>query len=361
MTSKSSNESSQQLEQDVNNQDHPGNDHDDDHDPQVQQQQQQQQQQSSLPDDGKQNDDLERSVLHDLLKESDWKALLAYLGELRNKESDVIEHELSKLDEHNATPLHTAVWKAPMPLVKLILSVIPFDFRELILLKQDMDGNTPLHLACANLELKKTDGSLDVSVIKTLAVGAPHAHEMVNWQGDTPLHLLVTSPAFRADPSNFEAETVAQDLVNEVLQTRVHLASVQNRTGATMLHAAAAHGAYERVLMALLEVAPACAEIADKVGMLPLHYVAACVSGKGTPAALAFTLVEAYPDAVVHPCNTGDTPLHLFVCNAKRNIDKHERNSRNTAKLVEVLLGSSKHESMCPLLVINKESVSWSF
>jgi ankyrin repeat protein len=112
------------------------------------------------------------------------------------------------------------------------------------------------------------------------------------------------------------------------------------------------------VLMVLLELAPETAESVDKEGRLPLHYVAACISGKCTPAIFTEQLIEAHPEAVIHPCNTGDTPLHLFVSNAKLNIDKHEHDSRNTAKVVEALLGSGDYESMCPLLVKNSDSVS---
>lgn len=299
----------------------------------------------------------EITILHDLMKKADWRQLLGILADLRNADPAIIEAALSTLDERNSTPLHIAVWKAPMALVKLLMSVIPFDVRGLILFKQDVDGNTPLHLACANLELK-SDGTLDMSLLVVLIKGAPNAFETVNWQGDTPLHLLLTSPAFRADPQNFQAEACAEEMVKSALQGRIHLASTLNNSGATLLHVACAHGAHERVLMILLELAPESADIVDNEGMLPLHYVAACISGKSTPAIFAETLVEANQEAVIHPCNTGDTPLHLFVSNSKKNIDKHERNSRNTAKVVEALLGSADSESMCPLLVKNRDSVS---
>jgi ankyrin repeat protein len=333
-----------------------------------QQQQQQQQQQQKAPAEERQLSRVpsaqelellpyEITILHDLLKESDWKQLLSILASLRNQDPAIIEAALSTLDERNSTPMHIAVWKAPTPLVKLLMSVVPFDVRELILLKPDIDGNTPLHLACANMELK-SDGTLDMSMLGILMKNAPNAHETVNWQGDTPLHLLLTSPAFRADPQNFQAEAYAEEMVKSTLENHIHLASALNHSGATLLHVACAHGAHERVLMILLELAPKSAEIVDNEGMLPLHYVAACISGKCTPAIFAEKLVEANEEAVIHPCNTGDTPLHFFVSNAKKNIDKHERNSRNTAKVVEALLGPGDFESMCPLLIKNKDSVS---
>ena len=299
----------------------------------------------------------EITILHDLLKEADWKQLLSILAHLRTQNPVIIEAALVTLDTRNSTPLHIAVWKAPTPLVKLLMSVIPLDVRELLLLKQDIDGNTPLHLACANLELK-SDGTLDMTMLGLLVKDAPNAHETVNCEGDTPLHLLLTSPAFRADPQNFQAEAYAEEMVKITLKNRIQLASTLNNSGATLLHVACAHGAHERVLMILLELAPKSAELVDNEGMLPLHYVAACISGKCTPAIFAEKLVEANQEAVIHPCNTGDTPLHFFLSNAKKNIDKHERNSRNTAKVVEALLGSADFESMCPLLMKNKDSVS---
>jgi ankyrin repeat protein len=303
----------------------------------------------------------EKSVLHELLQAGEWKSLLVYLEKLRNEEASLIRSELTRVDgERKATPIHMAVWKAPLLLTKHFVSTIPSDYQEEILTKQDIDGNTPLHLACANLELKIKDNTLfDASVIKTLTLGAPSAHEIMNHQGDCPLALLLTSPAMRADSNRTEAEAAAEDLVKSILEKQPHLVSTQNINGKNLLHAAAGRGAHERVLMTLLEVAgPTCAEQPDDDGRLPLHYAASCISGKCPSVVFVEKLVEAYPEAIIHPGNTGDTPLHLLVSNIQTKIiDKEERSSQNVRKIALLLLGSSDHESMCPLLVKNQESV----
>jgi ankyrin repeat protein len=357
-------------------------------------QEQQQQQQQQQP---------EQSLLHDLVQASEWQRLLRCLERLGKEESSVIRQELTKIDhERRATPIHTAVWKAPLQLTKLLISIIPLEARQEILLRQDIDGNTPLHLACANLELKQEESSpegkttntnattatataiitFDASVVEILAMRAPDAHGIRNDQGDIPLALLLTSPAMRARDGGgadggSEAEAAAETLVRSMLNYQKQGSQTnsddhdhdddngdmvfltQNENGMTLLHAAAANGAHERVLMAVLDVAWFCAGLADKAGRLPLHYVAACISGKSPPALFAQRLVVAHPEAIVQPCNTGDTPLHLLVSNIQNKIpNKEEQSSHSITKLVELLLGSSEHESMCPLLVKNQEQLN---
>lgn len=409
------------------------------------------------------------SVLHELLERAEWSHLLLCMEQLKKEDPAVIRQELSALDPYRrSTPIHTAVWKAPLPLVKLMISIIPFSGREKILLQQDIDGNTPLHLACANLDIrhewddttikenggKKNDDddddgeasfalsaaqnvSLDTSVIKTLTLGAPSAHTLTNREGDCPLALLLTSPAMRsADITStsaiLAAEAAAEDLVKSILKACPQLATIQNDNGMTLLHAAAAHGAHELVLATLLETTLEikeeqerqqksnqqqdssdgkgkknqqqqqqgeegdkriihCSELEDKLGRLPLHYVAACMTGTSPPVIFTDKLIQANPKSIVHQCKTGNTPLHLLVSNITRKIlDPSIRSSRNMARFVELLLlgtnvtgiggnnGTSNgsggdnnnnddddddddDESLCPLLLKNKESVSLFF
>lgn len=288
-----------------------------------------------MSDDG--SDDFQDYDFHSLLDASNWEDLLKLLTDLKEQEPDIVEYALSILDDKNSTPIHKAVWKAPIPLAKLMITVVPLEARETILLKQDADGNTPLHLCCANLELK-SDESLDTSVIKLLTESAPTAHETLNWQNDSPSHLLLTSAGFHAVPDNYRAEAAAEDLLKSILGDRQHLTTAQNAGGATLLHAAAAHGSYERVLMALLEMCPESADLKDENGMLPLHYVAACVSGVITSPIFVHRLVSRNPGSVMSQCQiTSDTPLHLFVSNAKRNMEKHDWNSRNSTRIGKYL------------------------
>ena len=68
-------------------------------------------------------------------------------------------------------------------------------------------------------------------------------------------------------------------------------------------------------------------------------------------------LLQAFPESICQPSNTGDTPLHLLVSNiASWTKDKEESKSSNTFKLVEVLLGDGEYGS--PLLMKNYDGVS---
>jgi hypothetical protein len=65
----------------------------------------------------------------------------------------------------------------------------------------------------------------------------------------------------------------------------------QNENGMTLLHAAAANGAHEQVLMALMDNTWFRAGLANKAGRLPLQYVGACISGKIPPGLCAQRLI----------------------------------------------------------------------
>jgi Ankyrin repeat len=213
------------------------------------------------------------------------------------------------------TPLHTVCWKGPPQLALLMLETIPTpEQRRLALLKRDVHGNTPLHIACAHL-----DHSVDFTVIKNLLLLAPEALDQVNSTsggggGDSPLHLLVgTSPGFARRRSSsatttttlqdssssssssstntkkkldFSVEAAAEEAISSLLQMVGHWATLPNDAGLTLLHCAIAHGAHERVLVKLLSMSMSAsvgptimgggggaAAIPDNRGMLPLHFV----------------------------------------------------------------------------------------
>jgi ankyrin repeat protein len=300
--------------------------------------------------------------LHEHLKNSDWKEVLGALEKLREAETTIIRQALTSLeDEHQSTPLHIAVRKAPLPVVKLFLSVIPFDSRQEILTIQDNAGNTPLHLACSNVEAKHDESTkqlaMDVTLIQTLEMGAPQAQELFNEQGEMPLGVFLMSPALGGTGGASLAEKT-EELIRALLKDRPQLVSIPSpKTGRTLIHTAAAHGIHERVLLALLEVADkGIAEVADKAGRLPLHDVAAA-SSSHPPVQFAKRLVEMHPEAIIQPCKTGDTPLHLLVSTIGQNESATTTESKDVAKLVEIVLGSSDSEDKCPLLMKNRDKV----
>jgi hypothetical protein len=93
-------------------------------------------------------------------------------------------------------------------------STISLEARQEILLKQDVDGNTPLHLSCANLELEQEESSpegqtsttnttintapattFDARVVEAFAMPPPpNANDFRNDQDGMPLALLLWRP-----------------------------------------------------------------------------------------------------------------------------------------------------------------------
>jgi ankyrin repeat protein len=290
-----------------------------------------------------------RTNLHPFLKKCHWKDLLECVATLNHfKRPDEIHEALSNRDDHEATALHTAAWKAPPKLAQLMLDLIPHEERKKYLLSLDSDGNTPLHLACANL-----DEHVDFSIIKRVLVMAPEALGMGNNSGDSPLHLLVSSPGF-CRGVDFAIEAAAEEAITSLLKIVSDVANIRNASGATLLHVAIAHGAHERVLVKLLNMAPGVAIIPDNHGMLPVHYMAAF---SGTPFTFVGQLICAFPEGITSQTENGDTPLHLLISNAHKHVKKGQFLDRNTTKLVELLVGSDVEDN-CPLLIRNNQNLS---
>jgi hypothetical protein len=103
-----------------------------------------------------------------------------------------------------------------------------------------------------------------------------------------------------------------------------------------------------------------------------VHYVAAF---GGLPWTSAEQLVKVCPDSISCQTVNGDTPLHLLVANAKRNIEDRVRTGipddehhgehqnycyfvdRQTTKLTELLIGTGDEEKS-PLLIQNMEGLT---
>lgn len=304
----------------------------------------------------------EDSIMHMLIDANDWKTLLEHMATLRNESSEHITYELTKTDpSQGATVLLRVVANAPIFLTKLLLSIVPFGSRRDILLLADNDGNTALHVACKGLQAQQKTHTMDGAVIKTLAIGAPEAHELQNNDGDIPLSLLLTSDAMKAtsDPDLVAIESPAQDLVRTILVDRPSLTSIPNKQDQTLLHVAAANNVHQRVLLLLLANAEFAADVSDAHGKLPLHYVASTFTSALPPLDFAEQLILIAPEALTTPCSGGNTPLHLLVKNIEVSVqNQDERSSFGTEQLTEALLGRSPVESMCPLLVKNKDGMT---
>jgi len=292
-----------------------------------------------------------------------------------------------------ATPLHTASWKAPSALALMVIRLLPStEIGNQGFLQVDMDGNTPLHLCCANLSpfydssaAKNSKPILDLSVLEQLLQRAPEALAIKNGEGDTPLHLFVGSPAAcYSDDLSEESSLKALSMILDHFSSP-SIAILQDYTGATPLHVAVANEANKLIVAKLLDAVPEACMVEDEHGMVPLHYVAAFLN---VPVTIVEKILEVYPLAVCHKTENGDTPLHLVVRNTadaqSKNRGEMESNmyhmyesmtelNENTRDVVNLLIccnGIQSHSNEderennkgmghknCALLIANEEKV----
>jgi ankyrin repeat protein len=331
------------------------------------------------------------SPLHLAMEKASWKELhQQIIGLSKSSNPTDIAAQLSiPHPRDGGTILHVASWKAPPSLGAMMIQLMNENSREMAVLQsiRDGEGNTPLHLCCGNLEYSE-DGVDHLAVLKAIVNVAPKsAWTMQNAEGDTPLHMLVTSPlcaaAFVDDDDGSDGDTTrttskstkAGKLALEAVNLALKAGAVECATtpeGATPLHVALAHGAHDCVVEALLDVAPSAAEVEDGRGMLPLHWAAAF--GRVSHGVVK-RLINAYPQAVTRASIDGDIPLHLAVSNATidggddgRGIGSSDgKVERNRLKIVELLMNDPALKSsplrdtsdvISPILTANREKLT---
>jgi len=291
------------------------------------------------------------SVLHDLLRKRNWNEMKICLQLLKQEDPFVILRELTQLgDKRHATPLHISITRAPLELTTMLISLIPFEFREDILMAVDENGNAPLHIACENFDHAKSYAA----IIKVLTLGAPNVHSMRNHDGECPISLLLTSGGMRTrkigESGAGGLEKVAEELVRSILEENPSLIHDKGEDGKTLFQAAASNGVFDRVLKVLESFG----------GNDSLHDLASCSYGTIPSAKNAKRLVKAYPKAVSQKSSTGNTPLHLLVSNIATVItDEGSLDTANLVSLAKVLVGEgNSDESRCPLLVKNADNLT---
>ena len=324
--------------------------------------------------------------LHTSLAKCDWPAFHRALQHLSQSPSLIIP-SVSMTDPENpndsTTPLHTACWKAPPTLALMLIRLLPSS-RELsgIFTARDGDDNTALHLCCANLERMAdgdsggANGGVNTSVLEALVRAAPRALKMQNVEGDTPLQMLVSSPACLPKTWDLSPESREYDAAGAISERVLNLllnaaggeeaTIMKDMTGATPLHVAIAAGAHSRVIDALIAAAPQALKMPDNRGMLPMHYVAAFCH---TPMASVERMLEIYGDALFAHTTNGDTPLHLLVSNSSNIVqaksngsgddskDEGPKLDRNMVRIVEALMGPADGDRS-PLIMTNREKLN---
>ena len=287
-------------------------------------------------------EDLQLSPLHQSLATASWPDLYTHLTGLSKIEDKVGLSEIAATlsqphPKYGGTVLHVASWKAPPALAIQMIRLMPKESREMSVLLgiRDGEGNTPLHLCAGNLDLRidtttpPEEEKVEIDhlgvlreIVSSTTGDSSKSWTVQNSEGDTPLHMLVSSPLCTAEknskepsPTNEVKEKLAKEAITLALSTPegIEACLLQERTGGTPLHIALASGAHDCVIEALLSASPASARIEDSRGMLPLHWAGAF--GKANYS-MVKKLVEEYPKALISCTVDGDIPLHLAVSNA---------------------------------------------
>ncbi len=323
--------------------------------------------------------------LHKVLEHCAWATLYSHIKTLSDRREMVQSVFSSK--QSGSTPLHTMVWKAPPFCTLAAIRVLVKSKDTALLAMKDRDGNTPLHLFCANLEFHEQhedDEDVDMIYLEILELMiklTPRVLSMHNGEGDTPLHLFCASPAvcMKTELEDKPLKEKRKIALKSLLQNFGHESTfLTDKSGATPLHVSIAHAVDDLIIMMLLRVGGSkVLHMEDDRGMIPLHYAAAYVHNSHTVVA---KMIEIYPESIYHKTHNKDTPMHLLVSNACQKTSQISINTafngkldRNTVKVVELLLGksarfsvyqyededkeSSTSKKRCPLLVQNREKV----
>ena len=265
---------------------------------------------------------------HELLMEQNWLALKDELNYVRaHRQTPIKDHHLLSVDS-SCSALHLAAATAPSDVTLQMLELLSqtpvpegeqdmssMDRTRIFCLCADADGNTPLHLACARLSPPDDDdsGCIDFSVVKNLVVVAHEALRLVNDAGDTPIHVLLTSPAY-AHQWNGDAEAT-EEAIHVLLKAAPDALMLQNKQGKTPLHVALSQQCQNCVLYRIISHGLAAFDIPDENGMKPIHYAAMY----GAPLPCFELMVESAPESICHgTLNEGDSPLHCLVANIHR-------------------------------------------
>ena len=156
---------------------------------------------------------------------------------------------------------------------------------------------TPLHLMC-KLNNPPTD------VVQNIVEAAPEVVSYVDSHGWLPLHHACANGA---------SPEVLSILTTAYPESKM----CQDNQNRTPLHFYATRNSDNPAAMAanvVLLSDTGAAELADRGGMLPMHYACAY----GTSPSVLKVLAEAYPESLVTKENKGRTPIHLAMVNAHR-------------------------------------------
>ena len=200
--------------------------------------------------------------------------------------------EQSALNNDCKLPLHIACEECDISIVKLVSSS-KFDINV-----QDINGNTPLHIACKKLEFDYHD-SPHVIVCYLLKNKICNLN-IQNNQGELPLHIIFKHYSHLHDSK--------EEILYLISDNKHFNINAQNEKGNTPLHMACMQD-FEAVQY-LTHKFECDFDIANKEGWLPLHQ--ACSYWANSPKNLEILRCVGKDCMQIHLKNSyGDTPLHI--------------------------------------------------
>lgn len=285
--------------------------------------------------------DIDVSAFIKMIQNADWTQLYVSLMHIQ-KQKTSFPIAFVVTDDQNQSVVHHALHKAPNALILLLLDVVtsytvfgmnagsPEVSAKQVLLCSDNNGNTPLHLACARLQVSSDSAgktTIDFSVVKNLLLLGQQALGIQNNAGDTPFHLMLASDAFREPSAGIEKIVVEATLSILALAKHKLLCPlmVRNKLGYVPLHVCAKVNAPAVLTQAILESKASLTSVMkSKSGKTPLKLAMKTLMKIGNNPgvaglrnALANVAALSTPEACVVLDAKKQTPLMNAVQNEK--------------------------------------------
>uniref|UniRef100_A0A6S8WUS5 Uncharacterized protein n=2 Tax=Chaetoceros debilis TaxID=122233 RepID=A0A6S8WUS5_9STRA len=303
------------------------------------------------------------------IESSSWIQMHKYIQHLSQHPEQLLE-EIRLLQSNQSSAMHIAAWKSPPQLAAMLFNLLT-EAEHDYLAKPDSDGNSVLHLCCANLSPHVSEEEyVNLTALEFLLEKCPISLDVKNVEGDSILHLYLASPlasqSTRLDERADEYSLKAFDLITKKMPFK-DILLLQDQSGATPLHCAIANGTNEEVILRLIDLAPKACKLSDEAGLTPLHYIAAF---RSTPLSIAQRITQEYKYGICHKTKCGDTPLHILIGNSVDAVWDSTRNEDNKddsfvgddTALMRLLMGGSEdkdlNEEYCPPLIANREKLS---
>lgn len=298
--------------------------------------------------------------LHQLLDEEKWDEAQTDLETFRTQPGKVLPDSTLLSDVSGSSALHIAAYTAPNHITLQLLEVLiqnpapdckPLERARALALCGDKEGNTPLHLACARLNIDEK-GNFDFVVVKHLVDLARTAVRSINNDGNTPINLLLSSKAYIGGAGRGKN---TESAVAALLDAASDASMIQNNRGLTPLHTAIFNHCSERVLYKLISYGIAAFDKADGNGLKPIHYT----SLYGAPLSCLELMVESTPESICSVTSSqGETPLHYTIANLSKLAQYGAVSTGNSesyiSQVLTILTGNDCHETS-PLWMTNDD------